>query len=1382
MSILCQPTEEINFKILRQDQAEENNTSGGEEANAGDLVVESGGLVSRGSSENLNNSTGTPASLKDWSSKDSDYQSSESLVDHDHGFVGEGDDSGGDHILDLDTQLHQNQVFAHSQVRLSYRRSFRSSSQDQSQSPASKHKSRPGPSHEDTNGNPDLDIENKPRQIEPHNSLTSASNIHIHEAVIHGGSASTEPHTELQGDFNDIAPSSPTSLSSGEEGNIKLISNVSDSKGKLPEGVVFESDHIEKETCVPNVPKPLALPEEEEKALKPVDLPSIPSIRPIMDSDVETSQSDSDIPPPLPIGPPPSLPPPPIPTLGDSTDDELDVLMLDSHERAAPSGLETEALSETKFNQQSDSIDIIDIAPDIIIKEGDFEYDVPSSPPPPLPVAPPPSTNSPPLPDLMAFSAAASFHQAEDTWLQTSYAEGQDRPDIALNTDNLIAKTTSPRVQQPEVTTSSPLPALQPFITEEGHDVSTANNFDYFSGYDIVLDEAEKDRIDNPFVTHIPSTDIDSILREDDTRIEVSEELDGFGDNGVTLTKLPLSQDRYAAYNPGPKSPFTNANPQQEPEMFSHSFDTFLTSDGSSVNSGTIGSLDLLNDSHSFPEVHENRCPESTSSPDMGSDIPNPLEELERQLICMPQHESERHARYENSVPVWQQEVKGEAASRTGEASQACSADTLASITEYSGQVYNASRAGDPEQTTAKLAGGHTAQIKHTRTAVLKECSHEAHLKANGNEDKCNMEITTEEHVYEKRDIAEVDHDDMFTEESLLGDPCTEGGPSVALGDHGQTTVEEDAVTVQLDHDRSATNGGAIIEKKSEDLIHNDPGREEEVIIRADILEQEEVVNYSEDMRAPSPHFAQVSPQPSPVFYSSNTDAISSVARGQDPCEVNCGVVGTYSHFEERDVADSVEGESGTEEDQQLDLVGLPEEREPGDVPGSPSLPSENDMSEATKGKQTSGNMLSTNEISVVGEEGFDNVNATAYGTAAREWMERRELGVDVGLQKVPAEKGTESDHSVEEGDILPYVSPSNEVGIYAGGSSDNLDSGYAQAPTGSLTPDDFSQSSDSDSSREGHDGELLTGGGQTEVKGNQLLPSEWAESHENASKIEGSEISVDPSDVSLVLVSEACKDPAEVISNLSAKGATSTHIDIVKESTGVPVVPEILGPTSSLAGEYSPDYQPDSGNIREHDYQQVKTIYTNENKLVQTSETDIWRTESMPLLPQGNDKSSGAQETINRAPAKASSTLTLSSTDTSASTMVSTMPTTTPPLSSSPLPLPARANRPPSPRLLPTIKPLSSITPHNLASGSSPPSTRSLRSPSTFLPSPIKSITLPTISKVTKNKRSDSEPFQIEVLKGILGIGLDVDVNENFVRVKSIHPTGPVARNGNIK
>ncbi|XP_061173402.1 uncharacterized protein LOC133182573 [Saccostrea echinata] len=99
------------------------------------------------------------------------------------------------------------------------------------------------------------------------------------------------------------------------------------------------------------------------------------------------------------------------------------------------------------------------------------------------------------------------------------------------------------------------------------------------------------------------------------------------------------------------------------------------------------------------------------------------------------------------------------------------------------------------------------------------------------------------------------------------------------------------------------------------------------------------------------------------------------------------------------------------------------------------------------------------------------------------------------------------------------------------------------------------------------------------------------------------------------------------------------------------------------------------------------------------------------------------------------------------------------------------------------TLRPLSSIKPITVSA-----KTFSLGKPSSLSSSlssgrPSLLSTIHGTTTSTKNTRSEEEPFLVRVLKGILGLGLKVSITpEGFVKVDEIQPSGPIAKDGNIR
>jgi hypothetical protein len=99
------------------------------------------------------------------------------------------------------------------------------------------------------------------------------------------------------------------------------------------------------------------------------------------------------------------------------------------------------------------------------------------------------------------------------------------------------------------------------------------------------------------------------------------------------------------------------------------------------------------------------------------------------------------------------------------------------------------------------------------------------------------------------------------------------------------------------------------------------------------------------------------------------------------------------------------------------------------------------------------------------------------------------------------------------------------------------------------------------------------------------------------------------------------------------------------------------------------------------------------------------------------------------------------------------------------------------------TIKPLSTVKPLSFNS-------LSLNRPNRYTttintgskPSLLSTIYSKTHS-VSSNVRSEEESFLVSVMKGILGIGMKVEVKpEGYVQVTEVQSSGPVGKDGNIR
>ena len=101
-----------------------------------------------------------------------------------------------------------------------------------------------------------------------------------------------------------------------------------------------------------------------------------------------------------------------------------------------------------------------------------------------------------------------------------------------------------------------------------------------------------------------------------------------------------------------------------------------------------------------------------------------------------------------------------------------------------------------------------------------------------------------------------------------------------------------------------------------------------------------------------------------------------------------------------------------------------------------------------------------------------------------------------------------------------------------------------------------------------------------------------------------------------------------------------------------------------------------------------------------------------------------------------------------------------------------------PTLKSLPTIKPLGNKTPSLKPLSSAKPLSLDTK---TLIPNTNVNSQIPPVK--VRNKRSDSEPFQIEVLKGLAGLGIDLEASgKDYPQVIGLNRTGPVFKNGNIR
>jgi len=100
-------------------------------------------------------------------------------------------------------------------------------------------------------------------------------------------------------------------------------------------------------------------------------------------------------------------------------------------------------------------------------------------------------------------------------------------------------------------------------------------------------------------------------------------------------------------------------------------------------------------------------------------------------------------------------------------------------------------------------------------------------------------------------------------------------------------------------------------------------------------------------------------------------------------------------------------------------------------------------------------------------------------------------------------------------------------------------------------------------------------------------------------------------------------------------------------------------------------------------------------------------------------------------------------------------------------------------------MKPLSSIKPLkiNMKSLSKPVKFSTTSSFSATKPSLLSTLHGSSLGSGAKSTRSEDIPFQVSVMKGILGLGIKMKVTpEGYVQVSEVQSSGPIAKDGNIR
>ena len=1303
MNILRQPTQEVVLEILRQ-KHKASQTNGHFDT-----------LTTSTSMENLDTNAG--ASLKDWSSKDSDYQSSESLVDHDPALsvVDINNDKYPDQSNEnVDQEVHHNEVFASSQVRLSYQRSFRSQGE------------RPDVDQHDL-GN------TAPLENSPSHTISTSENYYTNVLVHHAEVYSEEGHRQGHQTPSDTVELQGQSVTSDR-------SNLSVSKSPSP-------------PPLPLTPAPLGSPappvsssaEEfiEGTSTVAVSQESSNVTGPGEESDQETSWSDSGNPPPLPAGPPPSFPPPSIPLgFGDSTDEELDDFLDNDTTEEIDSFMQpskVEFAEKVNSAERSVGVGVHEGRPEVLLSLQRVTHPsvpIPSSSAPlhPSPT-PPPSSSKLDAPNPTVFPASVPDHTLteqealpeplkDSSALHALGVPGSFTDNIDLSNFSHLLPPPVSLPQEPKAIGEEPK-----WEAIEGPSNTHHQPLDDLPGQGLTP-QSHSDTSPGAKDKHV--TDIDTLLGDDfvskDQIVPNSKSLQGplTKDDGVTLNKLPMLPQRYESYGThGQGQTVSNIYPTSHVQEEAFSIQSEIEAPNNLVSHGDVYT-DVVNvlpfitredNTHTGPSKVD---PVQSLSTGQNTRVHLFGEELDQQSHLTPLQTYPDHMTEESSAFLWQHEVKG-ASTGSSEVSQAypvCISQTLAPTTS-------------PPEPPSDASSG--VQASQTSNRLPREQVHEWQPVP-------GMSL----HATDPKRNVDNEHNDMASERTELFE-----GPagSVENSTHNVTPAintrppREPIPATQSetpDECEPLTDNSANAKNVVSDQYHLElqpRSKDNDGNTRDDQNGASSVqVDLDEGIRVPPPLVPA-------------TPLGSGTGNGLTPADID--LVTTEGVYDSIEVNTHVEAtrQVNTPAETTCDIPATEGVPLPLDVISASSVLLEDGMSGEDKISHNGDALLHTPMVSVVGDEAFDSVNAEAFGVAAREWQEKRE-GAAVVSQ-------------------FPYTRLSNEEQI----------SYKAVEPTDSKLnlPDTESNTAytglniDSDNPPvEGVSNVTIT-----------------MESESSPSKV--SALDTGTSDGPLLRWSTL-----EGIRSLLGKedltpAEDSINVLVHKSAPALPNKPFPMQPEHNVLVESLPvGCKPESSRM-EAEPSNVTTDIVNhvkerieKNDISGTSSVEIQDIESVhqlrakrppsPLLsplkplPTINPVTSVSINNSLQQPQLEVSTGISQQEQHSPQRKLTGEETIT--VRTSPKKIKSGSDAisaPTSPRKLPTLK---TPTPFQLAPLSPLRSSTSL----------LKSVKL-------KSKRSETEPFQVEVLKGLLGVGFNVDVTpEGHVKVKAIHPTGPLARNENIK
>ena len=1355
------------------------------------------------------------SSLKDWSSKDSDYQSAESLVDHD------SDPDHHQHHRNASPAGHrpnQNQVFARSQLRLGYRHSFRSGS---------------------TGGRTRKDDE----EVEG----------------VHDGSLNGTGHSNAD-DAIDIG----TELGAPGATTRTLTATVHSN--------LYEEDPIHSDMDLTNqIPAPFMdeqlTTHSHDSTIEVTDLVIHPA-PPEFQSELSPPPSPGDSPPPpLPTGPPPPLPPGPPPNslppsisdLGDSTDEELQNLKSDA--------------DMNSMEDASYSLSDAPMAAGVARWRNEDGAEVDSPPPPPLPACPPPGS-------AHATEGAALVEATEDRW---TTGTNETSPPTQLSLQKKPKELPSQPPNTLDVRPTSPARRPNFIVTNpEIHiDYSSHSFMSNDMTFSDSLGSAELGSADtttgemNSF-EDVPVTDIDSILDED-SPLDMNHGI--LVDTEVTLTRLPMTTRRYTndgSFIPPPpidpsqlpitieeSDPVPHANQPnslieleetaekttQRLHLQSNSFDPFEEIEN------TLTSLSANNDLQ-LPSEPEPKAMGLFDSKDGSVTVPSTCDlvestlgnersliPLESELPSLPSQNEIEHANtfseiHTRPIPSEAQPV----------ASQSDVDLLTLSFRDDSVIKHSEDNSGDLQERhdlslrREDIIAPSTDNILDLSPPYMGLSPEE--IAVNVHEDEL-IAFDPPPVPTMPSPIATNTQNELLSvsaQEELIVTPTTLDETEIHLDFGGGLQEASESFPSQNVLDLSELSNSGI--ELSESCVTTSSNQNDETFdLLVQTQEHSEVNAFVQPQDVTQGQPGQLeelsfleSPPPAP-----DTSQFALVdEQFLPPAELTPDLRQLPVGGAEGWVSDHL----GQQEGALPSLPPSPPHSPPPPLPLTPApafADSDEEHVEEVSRKDNESKLLpqpvlegdsfstsrgidnqtlaTDNQLAVVGDQAIDNVNASAYGTAAREWIARRESGsllsrsfsdgVKQASEPDPGGRdGSGSNERGNEGDTPTASGLSGDVlavGVHVDEAprSDTLTSDQGGSAGGSSPlsdgPDTLPAPMESDPTALTAMAEHLSVHVVTDALGVISMSDTTLKSPPaipNTSTPGQTSIAEKTS-----VVETTSNWPPAMTGNLeldSAQGgaapeANPPEVPPLLDSLSFsppPPVPNVINlppppppPTSALPDTLG--LAPVGSPVAARSVTVAEDVVNSNDQPCATPATSS-RPRSPPTATTTSPEKEGPGSSTSTSPPVTMTTTASSLHRDAAST--GPWDASSRRLLPSPAPAPSspqRPQRPPSPsRLLPTIRPASPLPASPGKATSSP--TKLLQGGTTTGTSRLGRVSSSssTSSMVrVRNRRSDTEPFQVEVLKGILGVGLEVEMtDEGQARVTGLSPTGPVARNGHIR